>query len=255
MEEKKKDWFRYHRNEKNWFAQKLRRFMHQCAFVLATPQYQITVIRLNILQSSLTQKLSVETRTNEGSTHHCLLNLFKRNIWLLFDFFLQYRRKFNDFFLFCGFLKWRLSIFSSHMWLWIDNLNLIWLSVWCVGKFNFLRTLVAVIFRIWKLKKKCCPSLFFSSINRLLLSWDNFFVSTYLFQYSFSMKRINNNWFTMTTIIKLYLDLVNNNENKLLDFTKWIKRRREKKSGFGFASVITSRYMHHILIVIWWSFH
>lgn len=99
----KKDWFRYHRNEKNWFAQKLRRFMHQCAFVLATPQYQITVIRLNILQSSLTQKLSVETRTNEGSTHHCLLNLFKRNIWLLFDFLFNIEENSMIFFYFAVF--------------------------------------------------------------------------------------------------------------------------------------------------------
>lgn len=107
----KKDWFRYHRNEKNWFAQKLRRFMHQCAFVLATPQYQITVIRLNILQSSLTQKLSVETRTNEGSTHHCLLNLFKRNIWLLFDFFSSISKKIQWFFFILRFFEMTIVYF------------------------------------------------------------------------------------------------------------------------------------------------
>lgn len=107
----KKDWFRYHRNEKNWFAQKLRRFMHQCAFVLATPQYQITVIRLNILQSSLTQKLSVETRTNEGSTHHCLLNLFKRNIWLLSDFFSSISKKIQWFFFILRFFEMTIVYF------------------------------------------------------------------------------------------------------------------------------------------------
>lgn len=165
----KKDWFRYHRNEKNWFAQKLRRFMHQCAFVLATPQYQITVIRLNSLLSH-TEAVSRNTNERTKVARIIVLWIYSKEISdFISIFFLQYRRKFNDFFLFCGFLKWRLSIFSSHMWLWIDNLNLIWLSVWCVGKFNFLRTLVAVIFRIWKLKKNVVPVFFFFNKSSVVI--------------------------------------------------------------------------------------
>lgn len=146
-----------------------------------------------------TQKLSepMWRNTNVGSTMHCLMK-FRPTFFAVH----RDRRNINDrFFSLCGFdeerkkfgffVERQLSI-RSHMWLWIDNSNLIWLSVRCVGKFDFQKD------DDEEEKHLCCyhetifSSLFIRVDVDLPLShshWNEF----------------NNNRFTMTTVIKLYL--------------------------------------------------
>lgn len=119
-------------------------------FVLTTtPQYRITVIRLNTeweREISLEQKLSVETRTKVARIIVPVWIIQKKYLLTSFrslffpSIFNTYRRNINDFvffFLAVFSVKRRLSIFLVTCGYGMDDLKLIWLSDRGVGIYEF----------------------------------------------------------------------------------------------------------------------